>query len=138
MNNKNFPVTAALSVWFLLALLAVLNGAFRIYIIIPVTGEYTGHILSSIIFSAVIILIAYLLMKMKKIVERKIQIQIGILWLLMTISFEFIFGHYVMNHPWEKLFHDYNLAEGRVWIFVLVATFFAPLVGGKIAERLMK
>jgi hypothetical protein len=46
----------------------------------------------------------------------------------MTISFEFLFFHYVRNIPWEVLLHDYNIFEGRVWILVLIWTTIAPWV----------
>ena len=53
-------------------------------------------------------------------------IAIGGLWLIMTVLFEFIFGHYVMGHAWETLLRDYNLFKGRVWLLVLVWTAVAP------------
>jgi len=28
--------------------------------------------------------------------------------------------------PWDRLFADYNLAQGRVWILVPITTAFAP------------
>lgn len=37
---------------------------------------------------------------------------IGCIWLMLTPSFEFLFGHYVMGHPWSRLLYDYNLFAG--------------------------
>lgn len=51
---------------------------------------------------------------------------IGILWLALTIAFEFGFGHYVMGNPWSRLLHDYNLLAGRLWILVLVTILVGP------------
>ena len=45
----------------------------------------------------------------------------------LTVSFEFGFGRLVMKHSWERLLHDYNILEGRVWILVLLWTLLAPL-----------
>ena len=47
---------------------------------------------------------------------------IGCIWLMLTPSFEFLFGHYVMGHPWSRLLYDYDLFAGRVWFLVLVIT----------------
>ena len=33
-----------------------------------------------------------------------------------------------MGHPWTKLFHDYNLLEGRLWVVVLIWVTISPLV----------
>ena len=61
---------------------------------------------------------------------------IGIIWLGLTILFEFGFGYYVMGNTWEKLLHDYNLAEGRVWSLFLVWITIAPYVFYKFFLRL--
>ena len=53
----------------------------------------------------------------------------------MTVVFEFIFGHYVMEHPWSKLFHDYNLLAGRVWLLLLLWTTLAPYILYRLQGR---
>jgi hypothetical protein len=55
-------------------------------------------------------------------------IAIGLVWLGMTVAFEFLFGHYVVKRPWHDLLHDYNLFAGRVWLVVLVWVSIAPYV----------
>lgn len=54
------------------------------------------------------------------------SIQIGLWWLALTVAFEFLFGHYVAGHSWSKLFYDYNIFSGRVWVLVLVWITVAP------------
>ena len=51
---------------------------------------------------------------------------IGCMWLMMTVAFEFLFGHYVAGHDWTTLFQDYNILKGRVWLLVLIWTTIAP------------
>jgi hypothetical protein len=46
----------------------------------------------------------------------------------MTVAFEFLFGHYVMGHTWERLLQDYNILAGRIWILFLVFTAAAPYI----------
>jgi hypothetical protein len=53
-------------------------------------------------------------------------VAIGVLWVAMTALFEFGFGHYVIGHSWERLLHDYNLAQGRVWSLFLLWLGLAP------------
>jgi len=53
---------------------------------------------------------------------------VGAGWVICTVLFEFVFGHYVMNHPWEKLLADYNVFRGRTWVLVLLAEFFSPVL----------
>jgi hypothetical protein len=60
---------------------------------------------------------------------------IGALWVVLTVSFEFIFSHYVVGHSWNALLADYNIFKGRVWSLVLLASFFAPLLIGSIIKE---
>ena len=53
---------------------------------------------------------------------------VGLIWLGLTVAFEFLFMHHVRGMPWSRLLHDYNVLEGRVWVFVLLWVFLAPLV----------
>jgi hypothetical protein len=41
-------------------------------------------------------------------------IAIGLVWLGMTVAFEFLFGRYVAKRSWRDLLHDYNFLAGRV------------------------
>lgn len=60
---------------------------------------------------------------------------IGFNWLLLTVIFELLFGHYVMGHPWKRLFHDYNIFAGRLWSLILLWNFIGPYVIFRIANR---
>lgn len=53
-------------------------------------------------------------------------IAIGLSWLVMTILFEFGFGHFVAGHSWARLRQDYNMSAGRVWPVILVWVATAP------------
>ena len=57
---------------------------------------------------------------------------VGLVWLGLTIAFEFLFWHYVAKHPLNRLIHDYNILEGRLWSFVLIVVAIAPYVFYKI------
>jgi hypothetical protein len=79
-------------------------------------------------------IIIYLFIRKMRIKDVKTLLGIGFFWVVITIIFEFVFGHYVMGHPWQKLFADYNLFNGRLWVLVLLNNIFAPLISGKIIK----
>lgn len=117
--------------WLLFVVLAILNGIFRNSFITPKLGEHSGHIISSIIFICIIFLVTFIFLKKINLdYQRKDLIFLGGFWLILTILFEFGFGRYVANHSWDKLLADYNIFQGRLWSFVLLATFLAPLLTG--------
>lgn len=106
--------------WFPMIIIAILNGIVRQTVYTIYLDELSAHQLS--VFSALLFFGIYLWIVSGKwrITSSSQSYQIGIMWLLMTIAFEFLFGHYVMGHSWELLLHDYNLFEGRLWIIVLL------------------
>ena len=114
--------------WIGMVVLAILNGAVREKIYGPFMQELSAHQLSTFIALVIFGLYIWALTGIYPI-ESSIQaVLIGGMWVIMTILFEFIFGHFVMRHPWSKLFHDYNLLKGRVWLLVLIWTAIAPYV----------
>jgi len=124
----------SLGVWIILAVSAIVVAIFRIRVLLPPFGEQTAHQLGTFLYIIVQFLIIYLLMRKMKIRDVKTLFGIGILWFFITVIFEFVFGHYVMGHSWQKLFADYNLFNGRLWILVLINNLTAPLISGKIFE----
>ncbi|MFZ0453484.1 MAG: hypothetical protein WCE54_11230 [Ignavibacteriaceae bacterium] len=122
----------ALGVWLFLAALAVVNGTIRTFLILPALGEQAAHVTGTIIFLLMQFIVIYFFIRKGSINGMNELISIGLFWLFLTIAFEFIFGHYVMNHPWGKLFADYNILKGRIWSLVLLNNIAAPLICGRL------
>ncbi len=114
--------------WIILALLASINGWIRNKAYKKSLGELTAHQLSTIIFIGVLFFVSYFFVKWTGIKDPSELWLIGGTWLILTILFEFIFGHYLFKHTWAKLLHDYNIRKGRLWILVLIATLIAPYI----------
>jgi len=114
--------------WCVLMLIAVLNGSFRVALLNPRLGEPVGHIASSLMLSFFILLLAWVLMPWVGPRSVSESLAVGALWLLLTLIFEFGFGHFVAQKPWGALLADYNIAAGRIWVLVLLTTFLAPLI----------
>jgi hypothetical protein len=117
----------ALAIWLLLLILAVLNGAMRERLITPRLGEQGGHIASTAILCAAIILVAWLSISWMGPKNGREALMVGLVWVALTVSFEFLAGHYAFGNSWERLIADYNVFHGRIWILVLLANLFAPL-----------
>jgi len=62
---------------------------------------------------------------------------IGGFWVILTILFEFVFGHYVIKNPWQKLLADYNILKGRLWSLLLLTELISPLLIGLLLKRSM-
>lgn len=112
--------------WIGLAIIGIINGVIREVGYGKFLGELLAHQVSSVTGIILFGLFTWCLTLRWRMQSSGQAFTIGIIWLALTIAFEFLFGHYVMKHPWSRLFHDYNILEGRVWILVLVWITIAP------------
>ena len=112
--------------WFLLMALAIGNGTVRITFIIPHTGLTAGLAISTLLLCALILGAAWVGIRWLGPADAKQAWSIGLLWLVMTLSFEFGAGHFLFKKPWSELLFDYNIAQGRIWVLVPIVTTLAP------------
>lgn len=113
-------------VWLALVVGAILNGTFRVAVLIPEFGDATAHILSSLMLSAIILVITYVTFPLLRITTAAAAWRAGLIWLLLTLLFEFGFGHFIAGKPWSVLVEDYNVAAGRIWVLIVVVTASSP------------
>ena len=125
-----------LVLWGLLVFCAILNGAFRESTLIPSMGETVGRAVSSIMLSSAILLVAYVFLLKTSVDYSGADLWLmGIVWLSLTVLFEFGFGHFIQGKSWDALLEDYNVFEGRIWIFVLIVTLAGPYLMGSLTEK---
>jgi hypothetical protein len=116
----------ALDAWLLILLVAFVNGAIRELLIVPRTGDTMGHVISTVMLCAAILLVCWLLIGWIRPAISGDVWRIGAMWLGLTLTFEFLAGHYLLGTPWRVLLADYDILRGRIWAFVLVTTALAP------------
>jgi len=102
----------ALIIWFALLVVAVANGGFRERVLIPRFGPHAGHIVSTIMFCAGILIVTYVAVAWIHPGSRRDTIAIGLAWLALTLAFEFGFGR-ARGKPWAELLADYDVLKGR-------------------------
>jgi hypothetical protein len=114
--------------WLGLVIIAILNGTLRVKVFLTYMSELSAHQLSTLVGIILFSIYIWFLSIVWPIKSSKQALTIGFIWLLITVLFEFIFGHYVIGNSWSKLFADYNIIHGRVWVIVLIWTTFAPYI----------
>jgi hypothetical protein len=72
--------------------LAILNGAVRNTVLTPRLGEFKGHISSTVILCAAILIVTWLTIGWVRPVNSSDALLIGGGWVLMTVAFEFLAG----------------------------------------------
>lgn len=124
----------AFTIWFVILLLAIFNGLFRESVLVPELGSTSGFVVSGLLLSAVIIIVAYISLPWLGSTRATQLLAIGFGWLALTLIFEFSFG-LAQGKSWQLLLEAYTFKNGNIWPVVLFTTTIAPYVAGKLRHR---
>ena len=119
--------------WLVLLLVAVGNGVLREASYGRHLSERSAHQLSTLTGIVFTGLCAWPLLRIWPPQTAAGAWRVGLLWLVLTVGFEFVFGHYVAGHPWRRLLHDYNLRQGRLWPLFLLWIVLMPWLFQRLA-----
>jgi hypothetical protein len=112
--------------WIPMVFIAIINGALREGWYGKHLSELQAHQLSTATGVLLFGVYIWALMRIWRPESAGQATAIGLVWLVMTVVFEFLFGHYMVKRSCSDLLHDYNLCAGRVWLVVLVWVTLAP------------
>ena len=124
----------ALSIWFAILLLAILNGLLREAVLVPLLGPVAGLVASGLLLSALILLVAYLTLPWLGVRGAGPLVAVGLGWLALTLVFEFCFGLW-QGKPWSVILAAYTFEGGNLWPLVLAVTTVAPYIAGWLRGR---
>jgi hypothetical protein len=114
--------------WIPMVLIAILNGIVREAWYANHLPELRAHQVSTLTAVVLFGIYIWVIIRVWRPESSRQAILIGLIWLALTVAFEFLFGHFVMGHPWSRLLNDYNILAGRVWSVVLLWITVAPYV----------
>jgi hypothetical protein len=136
-NSKELCMTAklffkAILIWLVIAILAVGNGVFRESVLVPTLGHGLALPMSGISLSIIVFIVTYLSFGFIGKKDVLTYFLIGFQWVLMTLLFEFAFGHYVAGKSWSILIKEFDITKGNLFIFVLLMSLISPFLVAKI------
>jgi hypothetical protein len=119
-------------IWLLTVIIAIVNAVLREKLLTPRIGAEVALPLSGLVLSMFILVIAFMSIPFIGLSESKICILVGMVWLVLTLSFEFLFGHYVAGKPWYEIMQVFNIKKGDLFIVVLLVTAISPWLCAKL------
>jgi hypothetical protein len=120
---------------FLLATVAIANGVIRQTTYGKAVSDLAAHQISTATAVLATGAVVWFVHRVWAIESASQAWSIGLLWLIMTIAFEFGFGHFVAGHSWASLLADYNLFNGRVWCLFLIWMTIMPFVIFRLSAK---
>lgn len=121
----------ASAVWVVIVLAEVTHGIARTLLLAPVVGDFRARQIAVFTGSAIILAISALSIGWIRPSSAREALGTGVMWVLLTLAFEFAFGRLVAGASWEGLVSDYNLRRGGLLGIGMTILTLAPLLTAK-------
>ena len=112
--------------WLGGSVLGMVNGTARELLYKESVGEEAAHYISTATLLVLLALYVAFLQQRWPILNRRDAWKIGACWVILTVAFEFGFGHYVDGKSWAELRGLYDITEGKIWVLVPLFMALAP------------
>ena len=117
-------------------MMEILVSGFNFFVLMnllyePRWGYLVAHQIGMSSRIVYISIFAYLLLRYVKRYETKDLIHVGLLWLGLTLAFEWL-GSLAIGRPVEEILVGWNVFEGYMWPYVLLTYLLSPVVVGTV------
>lgn len=119
MHSKHFLY------WLPMIIIAFANGTFRQFVLLKYMDSLKAHQLSTVILIVLCSVYTLLVFPQLSLTHGKQAFVLGLLWMVLTVLFEFTLGR-LSNKPWSELLQDYNLLKGHIWPVFLCCLLLLP------------
>ena len=114
--------------WVPLVFLGIGNATIRQVVYAGYVSELAAHQISTLTIIIFYAAYAWVVLGLLRPHSAGQAVAVGLMWMVLTVLFEFGLGHYVLDDSWGNLLHAYNLLEGRVWGLFILWVGLAPYV----------
>lgn len=121
-----------LGIWLVMVMAAIVNAAIREKAIAPAIGPKAALPVSGLTLSLFIFLIVYAAIPLFGSLQPKTCFQIGLVWVALTLCFEFLFGHFGAGKSWREILQVFNVARGDLFMVALITTLISPWIAAKL------
>ncbi len=122
----------SLLVWLVLIAAEILHGIVRSLVLVPYLGEFRSNQLGVFSGSVIILAIAYAFLRWIGVHRNSHLMMIGLLWLVLTLSFEMLFGRLVVGASWQRLASDYDVLHGGLLPWGMLVLFLSPWIAARL------
>ncbi len=122
----------ALAVWLILIAAEIAHGIARGILLVPHVGEFRSSQIGVFTGSIIILVIAVVFVRWIGATRPVHLFLVGFLWLALTLTFEILFGRFVVGASWEQIAADYNVLKGGLLPIGMLILLLSPLIAWKI------
>ena len=119
-------------IWLLIMLAAITNGMLRESLLEPALGTEAALLLSGILLMLIIFAMSWLFAPLFGRSNTSTWLAVGLLWVALTLAFEYRFGHFVAGIPWDEIDRVFDLRSGNLFSLALLAAFLSPWLAARL------
>ena len=125
----------ASAIWALIAVAETVHGIARRLTLEPIVGDLPARRIAVFIGSALVFAAAFIFVSWLKGSRPVHFLAVGVLWVVLTVCFEFGLGT-LIGLSSERMFSDYDLANGGLLPIGLFLMFLSPIAAAKLRNEL--
>ena len=122
----------AFAIWLLIIGVEIVHGALRMLYLAPYVGDFQARQIGVFTGSLLIFAITYLCVRWLRASTDAALLFVGLIWLALTLVFEFTFGPWVLGRPWDDLLLDFKIWRGGFFGLGLLFLTLAPLLASHL------
>lgn len=122
----------SLTIWLVLIVAEIVHGILRAIVVVPIVGEFRSNQIGVFTGSAITIVIAYFTIRWIGAQRPHGLLLVGLIWLVLTVAFEVLFGRFVVGMTWKRIGADYNMLNGGLMPLGLLVLLFSPMIATKL------
>ncbi len=136
-GNRWRIVGRSLTIWLVLIVAEIVHGILRAIALVPAVGEFRSNQIGVFSGSVIILAIVYFIISWIGAQRPNELLLVGLIWLVLTVAFEVVFGRFVVGLSWERIASDYNVLKGGLLPLGLLFLFFSPTIALKLRKHRM-
>lgn len=114
--------------WLLILPAMIMNGLFRELVLKSLVPAPVAEAISVAIGLAIVVVLTRYLLRPLAGKPTAQVVRASVILVLLTVAFEFLFGHYVDGKSWSELAANYEVWNGKLWPILLAAIAFMPFL----------
>lgn len=121
-----------MGIWLVMVIIAIANGLFRDKALSPLLGPNVALPVSGVLLVLFIFTVCYAWLPTIGKQTGSQFLFIGFLWVVLTLGFEFLFGHYVVGKSWRDIVQVFDVTDGNLFLLVMIVSLLSPLLAAKL------
>ncbi|MGD9587554.1 MAG: hypothetical protein AB7Q37_10085 [Pyrinomonadaceae bacterium] len=117
-----------IAVWLLIIAVETVHGVVRTLLIEPAIGDLRARQIGVLIGSMLIVAVSLVTVRWIGARNTEELIAIGVVWVVLTVTFEVTLGLFVAGLSMERILSDYDISRGGLMIFGLLIMLLAPVI----------